>query len=400
MRDGFQAVILAGGLGTRLGALTQATPKPLLPVGGRPFLEYLFWNLKRQGVASVLLSVGYRASQISDIFADGRSVGLRIEYVVEDEPLGTGGALKHCLSKLAENFFVLNGDTLFDVNLHELIRLGGPNEVKLVMALRKVEAIERYGAVRLKGDQVVAFDEKGGSGVGWINGGVYWMSRKSLEDLPDGKSSLEKDLFPILLKKKQLKAKAFDRFFIDIGVPETYEAAQTLVPDWRSKPIAFLDRDGVLNIDKGYTHKPEQGEWMSGAFEAIRLLNASGYLVIVVTNQSGIGRGLYSEAQFHDFMTYMQTEFSKRGAHFDAIYFCPYHPEQGIGKYRRTSFDRKPNPGMLLRAMKEWPHVKANSFMIGDSEKDRLAAERAGVKFYHFTGGNLYAFLSKQVLGN
>ena len=159
------------------------------------------------------------------------------------------------------------------------------------------------------------------------------------------------------------------------------------------RPAAFLDRDGVLNVNHGYVHTPERFEWMEGAREAVKLLNDAGYLVIVVTNQSGIGRGYYDEADFHALCAWIDAELAAVGAHIDATYFCPNHPEHGVGPYKTACNDRKPAPGMLVRAAAEWDVDKGASFLIGDKPSDLKAAEAFGIPGHLFTGGSLLEFV-------
>lgn len=146
-----------------------------------------------------------------------------------------------------------------------------------------------------------------------------------------------------------------------------------------SRPALFLDRDGVINVDYGYVHKPEEFDFVEGIFELVAAANRAGYLVVVVTNQAGIGRGYYSEAQFHALTDWMKTRFNEHGAIIDAVYFCPYHPEHGIGAYRRESEFRKPAPGMLLQAQSELDIDMAQSIFIGDKPSDMAAGRAAGV---------------------
>lgn len=158
------------------------------------------------------------------------------------------------------------------------------------------------------------------------------------------------------------------------------------------RPAAFLDRDGVLNHDFDYVHRPADIVWIDGAKEAVRLLNEAGFLVLVVTNQSGIGRGYYTEADMHALHVWMGRELAEAGAHIDAFYHCPYHPEASIAAYRAADHpDRKPNPGMLVRAMAEWPIDAARSFLIGDRDSDLAAARAAGIAGHLFAGGDLAA---------
>ena len=159
------------------------------------------------------------------------------------------------------------------------------------------------------------------------------------------------------------------------------------------KPALFLDRDGVLNIDRGYVARVEDFEWVDGAKDAVRAFNERGWWVFVVTNQSGIARGLYPEAAMHALHAFMADELAAAGARIDRFYYCPYHPEGEIAAYRRASIDRKPGPGMLLSAMAEFPVDRERSFLVGDKETDLQAAQAAGVRSFLFTGGNLATFL-------
>jgi D,D-heptose 1,7-bisphosphate phosphatase len=391
MKTPIQAVILAGGLGTRLGTKTQILPKPMMDISGRPFLDYLVKSLRRQGVEEIILSIGYLSEAIRSYFRSGEQHGLSIRYAVEDSPLGTGGALRNCLPMLGERFFVINGDTLFDVNLAALGNASSAN----VMALRPVDDTYRYGRVTLEDGLVTCFEEKGGQGPGVINGGVLCLDRNVLAPLPDGKCSLEQDLLPRLAGQGALLGFISDRFFIDIGVPDSLADAQSSIPRWERKPIAFIDRDGVLNHDLGHVHTVEQFKWFDGAQQAVRYLNDAGFHVVLVTNQAGIAKGMYSEEDFHALTHWMHAELWKHGAHLDAVYYCPYHPAAILPHYCKASEDRKPGPGMLLRAMSDLPCDPRRSFFIGNQPTDRQAAHAANVPYFDFSGGDLLQFVQQ-----
>jgi D-glycero-D-manno-heptose 1,7-bisphosphate phosphatase len=163
--------------------------------------------------------------------------------------------------------------------------------------------------------------------------------------------------------------------------------------DTHGNPAVFLDRDGVINVDKGYVHKQADFEWMPGAREAIKYANENGFLVIVVTNQSGIARGYYTEADVKALHRWMNKHLAECGARIDAFYYSPYHPDGTIREYRRVSDCRKPGPGMLLQAFADRPIDKARSFLIGDNEKDMAAAAQAGIRGHLFAGGDLCELL-------
>ncbi len=389
------AIVLAGGLGTRLGPLAESIPKCMQPVAGVPFIDHLVWNLRRQGFSRVIFSLGHLASAVRTHVGDGSALGIEAVYSIEDAPLGTGGAVRLAAEQASQDgFLVVNGDTLFDANYRALPLLLGASSASLLpvmaaMALRVVPDVGRYGAVDLSGSTVRAFGEKAESGAGLVNGGVYAMNRDAVRMLPVGGSSLEDDLFPTLAANGQLAGLESDRFFVDIGTPPSLAESQASVAAWRRKPAVFLDRDGVLNEDRHHVHKVEDFEWLPGAREAVRWLNDSGYLVIVVTNQAGIGRGLYTGREFDHLMDWFAEELAREGAHIDAIYHCPHHPTAGLGEYHVVCECRKPAPGMLVRALREWPIDAGRSIMVGDKHTDLEAAKAAGIRGVLYSGGSL-----------
>ena len=227
-----EAIILAGGRGTRLGALTEAMPKPMLPVNGRPFLSFLLDSLAGQGVGRILLSVGYRHGEVQAYFGS-RYRNTRLDYVIEQEPLGTGGGARLALqSANSEPVFLLNGDTLFAVPLSEMIATREREAADVVMALRHVRDGGRYGSVVESGGRIVGFLEKATRAEAIINGGVYLFGRRDLLNaFPEGPGSLELDMFPSLLKTHRVVGVHSSAIFIDIGLPADYERAQTLLRD-------------------------------------------------------------------------------------------------------------------------------------------------------------------------
>jgi len=228
-----QAVILAGGLGTRLGELTKSTPKPMLKVNGKPFAYYLVKKLKRQGIQNIIFSTGYYGDQFVDFFGDGYDFGVNIICIEEPNALGTGGAIKFLKSYLDEEFIVMNGDSLFDINYIDLCSLlpQAPDSL-IAMALRRASDSNRYGRVISDGILVTDFTEKGAqNSSAYINGGVYAMKKKALDFLPEGASSLEKDLFPSLAHNSQLLGKYFTGYFIDIGIPEDFKRIHEELPE-------------------------------------------------------------------------------------------------------------------------------------------------------------------------
>lgn len=219
-----KAIILAGGMGTRLRDTVRDIPKPMACVMGKPFLEYLLQQLKKWGIMEVVLSVGYRKEKVKAYFGDGGYYGMSIVYSEENEPLGTGGALKKAVSVADDPLFiVMNGDSFFNVDLSKLISYHELKEAATTISLAYVKDKSRYGGVKIDYDgRIIFFEEKGTSGPGLINGGVYVIRRDIADDIPQGPISLEREVLSRLKEKKQLYAMEFRGFFIDMGLPEDY----------------------------------------------------------------------------------------------------------------------------------------------------------------------------------
>ena len=377
-----QCVVLVGGLGTRLGALTKSSPKPLTAVGDRPFLAYLLWHVRRFGFRKVLLLAGHLGQAVADFAADPRwTEGLDVSVVVEPEPLGTGGALKFGLPHFDERFLLLNGDSLFDFNWLDLVDLKRRHDpAQVCMALRREADATRFGVVSTEGERVISFAERGDASGGEINGGVYLLDRVLVGGLPE-RCSFERDVLPRLAIEGRIAAALQTDFFIDIGVPESLSAAPTSVPASLRRGAVFFDRDGVLNVDDGYTHRIDQLEWTAGAAAAaaVKTVNDRNLFAFVVTNQAGVARGYYDEDAVEVFHRAMQERLRAMGAHVDDFRFCPHHPEGVDGAYAVECDYRKPRPGMLHQLMAAWPVDVAASALIGDKPSDVEAAEAAGV---------------------
>ncbi|MFG1461269.1 HAD-IIIA family hydrolase [Xanthobacter sp. DSM 24535] len=393
-----QAAILCGGLGTRLGSLTAQCPKPLLPVDGRPFLEILSEELVRQGVDRILLLAAFESEQVRDFAATlpGRlEADIQVEVCIEPDRAGTGGALWHAREHLDETFFLLNGDSWFDVPLERLAAaLPADAAVAGVLGLRALEDTGRFGVVRLEGEVITEFAARPEHpGAGLVNAGVYLFRRSILSALTP-KGSLEQDALPGLARAGHLRGVPASGYFIDIGIPDDYARAQYEIPARRRRPAVFFDRDGVLNLDHGYIGQVERFEWVPGAREAIRRVNQAGYYAFIVTNQAGIAKGHYDEAAYRVVRAHMRDELAQIGAHIDDERFAPDHPDGIVAAYRRVSDWRKPGPGMLLDLLRRWPVDAAHSFLIGDQPTDIQAAEAAGIPGHLFPGGNLDTFIA------
>jgi D-glycero-D-manno-heptose 1,7-bisphosphate phosphatase len=337
-------------------------------------------EVARHGIREVVLLASYLAESIqAQVRGWEDTFDLSIKVSIEPERAGTAGALRHAVELLDPHFLLLNGDSWFDFNFLDLGLLIGRGDA--VMALRQVDNLDRFGAVDVDEDGGVrSFVAKTEAPLraGAMNTGVYVLSRCiAMECRLSG--SLEQDVFPSLATEGRLRAKTYDGFFIDIGIPTDYGRAEIEVPRQLRKPAVFLDRDGVLNEDKGYVGTLDRFEWLQGARDAVKALNDAGYYVFVVTNQSGVARGYYGEEDVLTLHAHMQRELAAVGAHIDAFAYCPYHPEGSVVSYRRVSFHRKPAPGMILDLISTWPVLLEDSVLYGDQETDMQAAECAGI---------------------
>ena len=399
-----QCAVLVGGLGARLGSLTAATPKPLLPCGDRPFLAWLLRELVRFGVTDILLLTGYLSDQMAAA-ADAMQAALprpaRITISEEPTRAGTGGAVFHARGRLADRFLLCNGDLLLDCNLANLLSPAATDDDSVTgrMLLRALPDAARYGVVDLQGDCVTAFRERPPADTpGTINAGIYLLSHRIIETLSPN-CSLEADLLPRLAAADSLRGTVADGYFRDIGVPDDFARAQTEIPALLHRRALFLDRDGVLNVDHGHIGTRDRFEWMPGALDAIRLATQAGWHVFVVTNQSGVARGYYDEAAVRDLLDWMADEARRAGGTIDDTRYCPYHEEATVDAYRRAHPWRKPEPGMLLDLIRAWELDPARCVMIGDQPTDIAAAATAGVPAHLFPGGNLLDFVRPILAG-
>jgi D,D-heptose 1,7-bisphosphate phosphatase len=397
-----QAVVLVGGRGTRLGSLTVATPKPLLEVGGRPFLAWLLRELCRYGVEQVLLLAGFGAERVREAVPElgtwlPRALDLQVSE--EPEPAGTGGALHHARAHLDERFLLLNGDSIFDANLARLLAdaAADPPDVVGRLLLRPAPDASRAGVVRLAGDRVLAFlerpTESGATAAAIMHAGIAVLSRGIVGRLAPN-CSLERDVLPKLGAEGWLRGTVGEGFFIDIGVPADFSRAQADLPQkFGARPALVLDRDGVLNVNHGYVGSRERFDWVEGAQAAVCAACDRGWHVFVATNQSGVARGYFAESAVGVLLAWMAETLRAAGGTIDDWRACPHHPDGTVAGYAKTCACRKPAPGMLLDLMRAWRLSPQNCVMVGDSPSDLAAAQAAGMPAALFSGGNLLPFI-------
>lgn len=369
-----QAVILAGGFGTRLSHIVHDVPKPMAPVNEIPFLKYIYEILIKQGFDEFIFLTGYKAEIIEDYFKNYQN----ITFIKEDQPLGTGGALLNAYDCLDEEFCVINGDTFFDIDYDIFYEFSKNKDASI--ALRFTNNISRYGFVDINSDFLInKFIEKGELPEkqidGYINGGIYYFKKSVLESFyktfNNNFISMENQIFPELIKQKRLYGLPVGGFFIDIGIPEDYCSAQSLIPEWISKdakPALFVDKDGTLIVNTEYPHG-RNIQIIDNTVSIVKEYAQKGYLIIMVTNQAGIAKDKFDFTGMKENINAIEEYYNKLGIKFDGVEYCPYHIDGIIKEYAKISLRRKPSPGMLLAASEKFKIDFRNSVMIGDNHK-------------------------------
>ncbi|MHB8284170.1 MAG: sugar phosphate nucleotidyltransferase [Caulobacteraceae bacterium] len=331
-----QCVILVGGLGSRLGDLTGGLPKPLTAVAGKPFLSYLLWHVQRMGFERVLLLAGHRAQHVLE-YRDqlAQQSRLRVEVAIEPQPLGTAGALRFASDRLAPNFLLLNGDSLFDFNWLDLVTATGP-AVDAVMAVRRAADASRFGVVELAGEQVTRFRERGDATGGLINGGVYMLTQDLAQACPVT-GSLEQEVLPRLAAAGRVVAREQTGFFLDIGVPDALAAAQTSVPASMTRGATIFTLKDVAEpstVADQVCAKP-------GAVAAIKAANDAGRFAFLETHGLDIAGG-WSERDH----ALLQDVLRRHGAHLDDVITTPQTERVGPASL---------SPPSLNQRLEDWP---------------------------------------------
>lgn len=411
-----KVVIMAGGKGTGIASVRSDVPKPMINICGKPILEHQIDNLKACGLTDIILVIGYLGDKIKEYFGDGSKFGVNIEYFVEDHPLGTAGALFK-MPQLTEDFLLLCGDVIIDVDFNRFIAFhkehkawaslvahpnGHPYDSSLLVT--EIDAPKTVGGMPEDTHRVIRWMAKEDERIYYknrVNAGIELISPELLKETmknfvprhsetPD-KIDLDRDVLKPNIPSGKIYAYDTPEYIKDMGTPDRFyetekdiESGKVHARNLKNKQKAiFLDRDGTINKMVGFVTKPEQFELIEGAAEAIKTINKSGYLAIVVTNQPVIARGDCTFEELQTIHDKMETELGKVGAFVDAIYICPHHTDKGFEgerpEYKCNCDCRKPKPGLLLQAAKDFNIDLSESYMIGDSHRDVEAGENAGV---------------------
>ena len=407
---------MAGGKGTRIASVKSDVPKPMIPICGKPILEWQIENLKACGLTDITLVIGYLGHVIKDYFGDGAKFGVSISYFVEDSPLGTAGALFK-MPELTEDFLLLCGDVILDVDFNRFIEFhkknhawaslmahpnGHPYDSSLLVTeilppqVPGGNPVDTHRVVRWmnKEDERLYYKNRVNAGIEIISPELLKETMKHFvprhPETPD-KIDLDRDVLKPNIPSGKIFAYDTPEYIKDMGTPDRYyevgkdlRTGKVKARNLKNKQKAiFLDRDGTINKYVDFLTKPEQFELLPGVAEAIKMINKSGYLAIVVTNQPVIARGNCTWDELQQIHNKMETELGKDGAFLDAIYICPHHKDKGFeGERPEYKFDcecRKPKPGLLLQAAKVFNIDLSKSIMIGDSEIDIEAGKNAGI---------------------
>ena len=407
-----QVVIMAGGRGTRISQLFPDIPKPLIRIDGVPVLEREIISLRDQGFTDLILTVSYKADQIIDYFGDGRKLGVKIKYFVENTPLGNAGALVklRAAGNLDGDFLLLNADSIFDIDFNRLVDYHKKKDGLATLFTHPNS--HPYDSGLIIGDKdgrVEQWLTKEDKRPQWyenrVNAGLHVLNASVLDGLAKDadrigmvdaatgntiKVDLDRQILKPLCGSDQMYCYDSPEYVKDMGTPERYEAVckdfekgTVLAKNLKNKQKAiFLDRDGTINKYVGFLRNIDDFELLPGVAEAIKKINASGYLAIVATNQPVLARGEVTFEQLDEIHNKMETLLGQEGAYLDAIYFCPHHQDKGFeGEVPELKIEcncRKPKPGMLLKSAEDFNIDLTSSWMIGDGKHDIGAGKNAG----------------------
>ena len=412
-----KVVVMAGGKGTRIASIKNDVPKPMIEIGGKPILQWQIENLKACGLTDIILVIGHLGHIIQNYFEDGSSFGVNISYYIEKTPLGTAGALFK-MPQLTEDFLLMCGDVILDVDFNRLIDfhrknkalaslMAHPNDHPYDSSLLVTEILppQESGGLPVDTHRVIHWLNKEDERYYYknrVNAGIEILSPALLQEAqkiytprhpenPD-KIDLDRDVLKPLIQSGRIYAYDTPEYIKDMGTPDRYYEVEADLMNGKVKArnltypqkAIFLDRDGTINQYVGFLTKPEEFELIPQVAEAIKMINRSGYLTIVVTNQPVIARGDCTWDDLRMIHDKMETELGKKGAFVDGIYVCPHHPDKGYEgerpEYKVTCDCRKPGPGLILRAAQDFNIDLSQSIMIGDSDNDIEAGRQAGLK--------------------
>lgn len=410
-----KVVIMAGGMGTRIASINSEVPKPMIPILDKPILEYQIDCLREQGFSDIILVVGHLGQIIENYFGDGSKIsaktgkpfGVHIKYIEEKEPLGTAGALYLLKDELTNDFLLLNGDIIFDVDVNRFYKFhkdkGGvatlfshpnnhPYDSGIIEADNNGKVINWFH----KEDKRLWYKNR-------VNAGLHIFSPLILDKFKELKKvDLDREILKPLISYGGLFVYDSPEYVRDMGTPDRFYSVIEDIKNGKVKArnlshkqkAVFLDRDGTINKHIGFLRNIDDFQLINGVAEAIKKINESGYLAIIVTNQPVIARGEVTLKELENIHNKMETLLGEKGAYLDDIFFCPHHPDKGFEgerpEYKIDCDCRKPKPGMLLKAAEKYNIDFLKSWMVGDSKSDMEAGLNAGCKVAFIGENNSY----------
>lgn len=384
-KEELDLVLLAGGRGKRISRFTKNTPKPLLKINNKSFLQYLLNYYSKYNFTKIYILAGYKGSKIKKIYHKKKINLIPIECIVEKKLLGTGGALNLLKKIIKRNFLLINGDSFLKINLDNFLKKKLNKNIISRMALIKnknYKSNNKLSNLSIKNNIV------NNSG-NLMNAGVYFFKKKILNYCKNSNFSLETDLINKLILRKKIEGKLIKSYFIDIGTYANLKIAKKTFTKNFATSSAFFDRDGVLNDDKGYTYKMRDLKFKKNVFKTLKMLNKKNINIFIITNQSGIARGYYNENNFFDFQRKFKKILDKKNIYINDVRYCPYHKNAKIKKYRKNSLYRKPGNLMIEDLKKKWDVNTKKSFMIGDKKSDMLAAKKSKI-YYEYAKVDIF----------
>lgn len=375
-------VILCGGIGSRLGKITKKTPKPLIEINKRPFIEYLLKKFQKYNFDNIYLLAGYKGHEFKRRYHKKFYNLTECKVIVEKTRKGTGGSLFELKDKIKNNFLLINADSFLDIDLSNFFRLKNKKICKMILIknnnYKQNNKLSTLNLDKKKNIQISLSKKKN-----YMNSGIYFMSKDIFSYVENKNLSLEIDILPKLIQKKFVEGVLEKSFFIDIGTLSNLKySKQNYKKFIKSKAIIF-DRDGVINIDTGYLNKTKDLIWNKKILNILKKIDETNKYKFIVTNQSGIGRGYYSKKSFKIFQKKYYSLLEKDQIFFDDIKYCPHHPVKGRKLFRIKCNCRKPKNGMIETLLKEWQLNRKNVGMIGDSKTDYLASMKSKIKFIY-----------------
>ena len=387
---------MAGGKGTRMNTLSTVLPKPLLPLDGKPILEWEIEALVREGFTDITLVIGHLGAAIREHFGDGSALGATVTYLEEVTPLGTAGALALLRDVITEDFLLLNGDLCFDVDLSRFFAYH--KEKGGIATILTHPSTHPQDSVTVEADEegralALHFPEVGDRPLikNRVNAGLHFFSPAvfALFETPT-KTDLDREILTSLAKQGSLFVYDSPEYVKDVGTPERLAAAERDLRRGyvqqgnlkRPQRAVFLDRDGTVNRYEGFLQNPDNLTLLPRAAEAIRLLNERHIPVFIVTNQPVIARGEVTREGLSLIHAKLEALLAREGAFINDIVYCPHHPDRGfkgeIPELKIVCDCRKPAPGLLLAAADRYHIDLPRSYMIGDRDTDAEAGRRAG----------------------